>query len=159
MWRMRNTTTASEKQLLWLIGSLTADETNFFEILVPFPFFPRFQIYARSGDLIRISKDNQEKKLSFLCHMASKQQLLRLVGWITADGTNFFEILVQFPFFQRFQIYSRLGDLIRISKDNQERKKCHSCVDLTENFTEIFFCQIDVEKSYATLNPITKLCA
>ena len=90
--------------------------------------------------------------------MASKQQSLQLIGWITADGTNFFEILVQFPFFPRFQIYSRLGDLIRISKDNQERKKCHSCVDLTENFTEIFFCQIYMEKSYATLNPITKLC-
>ena len=67
MWRMRNTTTASEKQLLWLIGWITADGTNFFEILVPFPFFPRFQIYARSGGLIRISKNNQErKKLSFL---------------------------------------------------------------------------------------------
>ena len=112
-----------KKQLLWLIGWITADGTNFFEILVPFPFFPRFQIYARSGDLIRISKDNQEKKLSFLCHMASKQQSLRLIGWITADGTNFFEILVPFPFFPRFQIYSRLGDLIRISKDNQEWKK------------------------------------
>ena len=99
MWRMRNTTTASEKQLLWLIGWITADGTNFFEILVPFPFFPRFQIYARSGDLIRISKDNQEKKLSFLCHMASKQQSLQLIGWITADGTNFFEILASIPFF------------------------------------------------------------
>ena len=45
---------ASKKQLLWLLGWIAADETNFFEILAQFPFFPWPQIYGRPGDLIRI---------------------------------------------------------------------------------------------------------
>ena len=90
MWKLRNLSHHVKKQLLWLIGWITADGTNFFEILVPFPFFPRFQIYARSGDLIRISKDNQEKKLSFLRQFDRKiYRILFLSNWCGKIICNF----------------------------------------------------------------------
>ena len=79
------------------------------------------------------------QKTSIVLHqIASENHTLWLVGWIIADGTNFFEILVQFPNFPSFQIYARSGDCIRILNLRQKKH-------IKKNF-----CQIDVGISWAT---------